>query len=194
MGKGTLVRELLAHDPRLWLSVSATTRAPRAGEVDGRDYLFLDPDEFERRRALGEFLESFEVYGARYGTPRAPVEERLAAGGEVVLEIDVQGALAVRAAVPEALLVFVRAPSREEQRRRLLDRDPRADPVVLAGRLAEAEAEEALTSEFDHVVVNDDVARAAGELAAILETRRAAAPGAAESPGNPASHTERPEH
>ena len=173
MGKGTIVRRLLELEPSLWLSVSATTRAPRQGEHDGRDYRFLSRAEFERLRDGGGFLESFDVYGDLKGTPRAPVEEHLAAGRDVLLEIDVQGALAVREAFPEAVLVFVRPPSREVQRERLLGRG-QDDPEAVERRLAAAEAEEALADDFDHVVVNDDAGRAAEELAAILETHRRA--------------------
>jgi len=164
VGKGTIVRELLARDPDLWESVSVTTRAPRAGEVDGREYWFVSDGDFERRAQAGGFLESFSVYDARYGTPREPVEERLAAGGDVVLEIDVQGALAVRDAFPDAVLVFVRAPSREVQKARLLTRDPDADPEALERRLAVAAAEEAQADQFDLVVVNDDLPSAVAQV------------------------------
>lgn len=175
VGKGTIIRELLARDPRLWLSVSATTRPPRPGEEHGRDYWFVSEAEFDRRVAAGEFLEWFEVYGARYGTPRGPVEEHLAAGDDVVVEVDVQGARAIRAAYPDALLVFVRPPSREVQRARLLTRDPHADPAALERRLDEAEAEEREADAFDVVVVNDDLSRAVDEVAAILQDRRTGA-------------------
>jgi guanylate kinase len=175
VGKGTIVRKLLERDPRLWLSVSATTRPRREGEVDGRDYLFLDRREFERKRDGGEFLEWFDVYGDLYGTPRTPVEEHLAGGADVVLEIDVQGALAVKQAFPDAVLVFVRAPSREEQRRRLLERG-RDDPAVVEQRLARADAEEAEADRFDHVVVNEAADRAAAEVAAILAGHRGESP------------------
>jgi guanylate kinase len=166
------VRRLLARDPRVWFSVSATTRPPRPAEVGGRDYLFVGRGEFERLRAAGGFLESFDVYGDLKGTPRAPVEEHLARGDDVLLELDVQGAMAVREAFPDALLVFVKPPSRAVQRRRLASRDKGADPAYLERRLAEAEAEEAAAHHFDAVVVNDDLDRAVAEVAAILEARR----------------------
>ncbi|MDQ6854667.1 MAG: guanylate kinase [Actinomycetota bacterium] len=169
------MQRLLDRDPRLWFSVSANTRAPRAGEVDGRDYVFLDRDEFERLRDAGGFLEWFDVYGDLKGTPRAPVEEHLAAGDDVLLEVDVQGALAVREAYPEAVLVFVKAPSHEEQRRRLVDRGE-DDAEAIERRLARAEAEEALADRFDAVVVNDDPDRATDEVAAILRRYREARP------------------
>lgn len=155
------------------MSVSATTRAPREGEIERGDYRFLTRGEFERLRDEDGFLESFDVYGDLKGTPRAPVEEHLAAGEDVLLEIDVQGAMAVREAFPDAVLVFVRPPSREVQRERLLGRG-QDDPEALERRLAAAEAEEALADQFDHVVVNDDAGRAAGEVAAILATHRRA--------------------
>lgn len=167
MGKGTIVRRLLDRDPRLWFSVSATTRPRRADEVDGRDYLFLHRDEFERLRDSGGFLEWFDVYGDLKGTPRAPVEEHLAAGDDVLLEVDVQGALAVRETFPDAVLVFITAPSRDEQRRRLVERGE-DDPEVIERRLGRADAEEALADRFDAVVVSDDPDRAADEVAAIL--------------------------
>jgi guanylate kinase len=175
VGKGTIVRKLLERDPRLWLSVSATTRSRRDGEIDGKDYLFLDRREFERVRDEGGFLEWFDVYGDLYGTPRDPVEQHLAAGDDVLLEVDVQGALAVREKYPDSVLVFVKAPSREEQRRRLLERG-RDDPEAIDRRLAQAETEEAAADRFDAVVVNDDADRAAQEVAAILGVHREARP------------------
>ena len=169
------MRKLIAADPRLWFSVSATTRPQRKGELHGRDYLFLGRSEFERIRDAGGFLEWFDVYGDLYGTPRASVEEHLAGDDDVVLEIDVQGALAVKQAFPEAVLVFVKAPSREEQRRRLLERG-QDGPEAIEHRLAQAEGEERAASRFDHVVVNDDADRAAAEVAAILAGHRGESP------------------
>ena len=169
------MRKLLELEPRLWFSVSATTRPRRIGETDGKDYLFLDRREFERLRDEGGFLEWFDVYGDLKGTPRAPVDEHLDAGGDVLLEVDVQGAIAVREKYPAALLVFVKAPSREEQRRRLLDRG-QDDPAAIERRLALAEQEEQAADRFDAVVVNDDADRAAHEVAAILGSRREARP------------------
>ena len=174
VGKGSIVRSLLARDDRLWFSVSLNTRAPRPGEVDGVDYWFVDRDEFLRLRDAGGLLEWFQVYDDLKGTPRAPVEEHLAAGDDVVLELDVQGAKAVRAAFPDAVLVFVKPPSREVQRERLFARDPHVDPAVLERRLDEAESEEAQAADFDAVVVNDDLSRAVAEVAATLQARREA--------------------
>lgn len=173
-GKGTIVQGLLERDPNLWVSVSCTTRPPREGEVDGVDYFFLDRDEFLRIREAGGFLESFEVFGNLYGTPRAQVEQHLAAGEDVVLEIDVQGALAVQEALPQALLVFVAAPSREAQRARLEARGTDS-PEVIERRLAAAAAEEAEAGRFDATVINDDVSAAVDQAAGILASRRAGA-------------------
>jgi guanylate kinase len=166
------VRRLLERDPQLWFSVSATDRPPRPGEVDGRHYFFVSRDEFERLRDDGGLLEWFEVFGDLKGTPRGPVEEHLAAGDDVLLELDVQGARAVREAFPEAALVFIRPPSREVQRRRLLERDPDADPTDLERRLDRAAEEEAQADWFDAVVVNDDVERAVDEVQQFLRARR----------------------
>jgi guanylate kinase len=176
------VQRLLARDPGLRFSVSATTRPRRELEVDGRDYLFLDRHEFEQLRDAGGFLEWFDVYGDLKGTPRGPVEEHLAAGDDVLLEVDVQGALAVREAYPDAVLVFLRAPSREEQRRRLVARG-QDDSDAIERRLREADAEEALADRFDAVVVNDDPNRATDEVAAILAAHREARP--PPKPGSP---------
>ena len=172
VGKGSIVRGLLERDPTLWFSVSMNTRAPRPGEQDGVDYWFVSRAEFERIRDEGGFLEWFEVYDDLKGTPRAPVDEHRAAGDDVLLELDVQGARAVKVAYPDAVLVFVKPPSREEQRARLFDRDPGADADALERRLDEAEAEEREASDFDAVVVNDVLSRAVDEVAAILQARR----------------------
>jgi guanylate kinase len=119
VGKGTVGRALRAREPNLVWSVSANSRAPRPGEVDGVDYHFVSREEFERLRDAGGFLEWFEVYGQLKGTPRAPVEQALVEGRDVLLEIDVQGALAVRERFPAALLVFLRSPDAAEQEARL---------------------------------------------------------------------------
>ncbi len=171
VGKGTVGRALLAREPNLAWSVSATTRDPRPGEVDGREYHFMSRTEFEAQRDAGGFLEWFEVYGQLKGTPLAPVVERLETGDDVLLEIDVQGALAVKERLPEALLVFLRAPDRSEQEARLRGRDS-DDPDQIERRLATAAEEEALAHRFDAVVVNQTVEQAVEEVAAILESRR----------------------
>ena len=152
--------------------MSLTDRAPRPGEVEGRDYHFVTTAEFQRMRDDGELLEWFEVYGDLKGTPRRPIEQRLREGSDVLVEVDVNGALEVQRTFPEALLVFVKPPSRDVQRERLLARDPGADPAALEARLSEAEAEEARARSFDRVVVNDDLERAVDEIAALLDERR----------------------
>lgn len=174
-GKGAVGQRLRDREPDLRWSVSWTTRAPREGEVDGVDYHFVTREQFERLREEGGFLEWFEVYGDLKGTPKRFVLDELAAGHDVLLEVDVQGALKVREEIPDAVLVFVQAPSREEQRRRLAARGTES-PEELERRLARAEAEERIAAErFDAVVVNHDVEQAAGEVAAILAARRASA-------------------
>lgn len=152
--------------------MSATDRAPRPEEVEGRDYHFVSRDDFEAMRDRGGFLEWFEVYGDLKGTPRAPIEEHLAAGDDVLVECDVQGALAIQEQLPHAFIVFVKAPSRAAQRQRLLDRGAAADPASLERRLDETAAEERLADRFDDVVVNDDVHHAVDEIVALLEARR----------------------
>jgi guanylate kinase len=172
VGKSTVLQEIRRLVPELWYSVSATTRGMRPGEIDGVNYHFLNDEQFAELVATGQLLEWAHFAGNHYGTPRVPVEQRLAAGDDVLLEIDVQGALAVRKRYPDALLVFVHPPSREEQRARLLKRG-QDGPEQIERRLAAAAAEEELAGTFDFVVVNDDVDRAAGEVAAILASRRA---------------------
>ena len=171
VGKGTVLARLREREPALWFSVSATTRARRPGEVDGVDYRFLSRDDFIAERDAGRFLEWFEVYGDLKGTPRAPVEEHLASGDDVLLEVDVQGALRVREERPDAVLVFLAAPSREAQAERLRARG-HDDSDQIERRIAAAVVEEGLSERFDEVVVNDDVDRAVERLAAILEARR----------------------
>lgn len=168
VGKGTLIRELLERVPGLELSVSATTRPPREGEVDGRDYHFLDREEFDRRAAANEFLEHATYSGNRYGTLRSEVERRFAEGSSVVLEIEVQGARQVRAAMPdESVLVFIAPPDPAALRERLERRGTDSEEAI-AERLRTAELELAAAEEFQHVVVNDDVERAAAELERIV--------------------------
>ena len=171
VGKGTVLARLRELEPDLWFSVSATTREMRPGEIEGVDYRFLSRDEFLAQRDAGAFLESFDVYGDLKGTPREPVSEHLVAGGDVLLEVDVQGALRVREEMPDAVLVFIKAPTRAAQVERLRARG-HDSPDQIERRLAEAEVEETLAVRFDEVVVNDDVDRAAARLTAILEARR----------------------
>jgi len=176
-GKGTVRARLRAMDPGLHWSVSWTTRPRRPNEVADVDYHYVSREAFERLRDEGGFLEWFEVYGDLKGTPRHFVLDQLASGRDVMLEIDVQGALAVKQALPEALLVFVKAPSRAEQRRRLEARAAVTGEAVesIERRLGHAEEEERIgETEFHRVVVNDDVDRAAAEIAGILANRRIA--------------------
>lgn len=166
-GKSTLIRRLLARTKaRVRLSVSATTRAPRPGEVDGVDYHFITREAFAADRA-SRFLESAEYNGQCYGTPRAPVIEALAAGWIVLLEIEIQGALQVREVAPTALFVFIKAPSFAAMERRLLDRGTEA-PASLQRRLVRARHELAEAHWYDHQIVNDEVEHAVGALDAIL--------------------------
>jgi guanylate kinase len=167
VGKGTLIRGLMEREPRLELSVSATTRPPRPGERDGVDYHFLSPEEFDRRIAAHDFLEYADYAGRRYGTLRSELSRRLAAGVPVVLEIEVQGARQVRAAMPEAVQVFIAPPSLEALRERLLGRGT-DDPAEVERRLAVAEAELDAQPEFAHVVVNDRLEDALAQLERIV--------------------------
>lgn len=163
VGKGTLISKLLEAVPDLELSVSATTRQPRPGETDGRDYHFLSEDDFQERVAGSEFLEHATYSGNRYGTLRSAVDERLSAGKSVVLEIELQGARQVRKAMPEAVLIFVAPPDPSALRERLQGRGTDSEEAI-ARRLETAESELAAQDEFGHVVVNDDVQKAASEL------------------------------
>lgn len=171
VGKGSVVAALLEREPSPELSVSCTTRAPREGERDGIEYRFLTSEAFDALVAGDGFLEWADVFGRRYGTPRAPVEEALDAGKDVLLEIDVQGARSVRERMRDAVLVFLVPPSRDELIRRLRERGTE-DEAALQGRLERADVEMAERSWFDHVVVNDDLGRAAAEVAAIIEVPR----------------------
>jgi guanylate kinase len=168
VGKGTLIRGLLERVPALELSVSATTRSPRPGERDGVDYHFLSEAEFERRVAAGAFVEHAGYSGHRYGTLRTELERRLAAGVPVVLEIEVQGARQVRAAMPDAVAVFIAPPSLEALRARLVGRGT-DDAAAVDQRLRTAELELAAQPEFAHVVVNDRLEDATEELVAIVQ-------------------------
>jgi guanylate kinase len=167
VGKGTLIEQLLDRVPELELSVSATTREPRPGEEDGREYHFLSEAEFGRRVEDGDFLEHAAYSGHRYGTLREAVEGRLAEGRSVVLEIEVQGARQVRAAMPEAVLIFIAPPDPAALRRRLEGRGTDS-PEAIERRLRTAELELEARVEFPHVVVNDDVHNAAAELETLV--------------------------
>jgi guanylate kinase len=167
VGKGTLIKELLQAVPDLELSVSATTRSPREGEADGRDYHFLTPEQFDQRKEEGDFLEFATYSGNRYGTLRSEVERRLAAGHSVVLEIEVQGAQQVRAAELESVQIFIAPPDPAVLRDRLSGRGTDSQEAI-DERLKVAEQELAAQGDFDHCVVNDEVSRAAAELVSVV--------------------------
>jgi guanylate kinase len=166
VGKGTLIARLRERRPGLGLSVSATTRAPRPGETDGVDYHFLTGEQFSRHVAAGDFVEHADYSGNRYGTLRSELSRHHENDG-IVLEIELQGARQIRAAMPEAVRIFIAPPSAEALRERLTDRGVDA-PEEIERRLAVAPEEMAARGEFEHVVVNDDLDRAVGELEAIV--------------------------
>ncbi len=161
-GKTTICKRLL-EDPRVRFSISATTRAPRPGEVDGRDYHFVSREEFKAMMAAGEFIEHADVYGNMYGTLRKPMAEALARGEIYLLEIDVQGALQLKTLGEPGIYVFIAPPDFDELRRRLTARKTEA-PDVLERRLQKAEDEWRERTKYDHIVVNDQVERAVQEI------------------------------
>jgi guanylate kinase len=167
VGKSTVVAHMRAQHPDVWLSVSATTRHPRPGEIDGRHYRFVDQDGFDKLIANGELLEWAEFAGNRYGTPRQPLLDRLAAGVPTLLEIDVQGARQVRRSMPEALLVFLAPPSWDELVRRLVGRGTETEEVR-ERRLLAAREELAAEGEFDLTLVNTSVEDVARELLTLM--------------------------
>lgn len=171
-GKSTLLHRLMEKREKLRFSVSATTRPPREGEVDGKDYFFVDHPTFERMIAEDAFLEHAEYVGNRYGTPRAAVEELLDAGYDVYLDIDVQGAMQIKRIRPETLTIFVTPPSLPELENRLRSRGTDSDEVIRS-RLEAAERELILKDHYDYVVVNDEVDRAAGEISDLIDSYKA---------------------
>jgi guanylate kinase len=172
VGKGSIVRELVSRDPEgLSLSVSVTTRAPRPGEVDGVDYFFVDDDAFDRMIRAGELLEWAEIVGHRSGTPKGFVDDRLSAGRDVLLEIDVVGASQIRDRVPGSVLIFVEPPSMEELERRLRGRGTETEDRIRL-RLETAEWELEQKDWFEHTVVNDELERASSQVAAIIDAFR----------------------
>jgi guanylate kinase len=168
VGKGTLIRGLRERLPKLELSVSATTRAPRPGEKDGVDYHFLSREDFDRRVAEGDFVEHADYAGRSYGTLRSELEGRVRSGVPVVLEIEVQGARQVRQAMPEAVQVFIAPPTVAALRTRLVGRGT-DDAEEVARRLSVAEEELTAQPEFGHVVVNDRLDEALDRLTSIIE-------------------------
>ncbi|MEI8251902.1 MAG: guanylate kinase [Synechococcus sp. ELA057] len=167
VGKGTLVRLLLERHPRIWLSVSATTRAPRQGEQEGVSYFFLSRERFEQRVSEGGFLEWAEFAGNLYGTPRQPVEERLQQGRPVLLEIELEGARQVRRSFPEGLQVFLEPPSFEELERRIRGRGTDSEEAIQK-RLTRARVELAASPEFDARLVNGELETALAELERLM--------------------------
>jgi len=168
VGKGTVAAYVRANFPKVWLSVSMTTRKPRPCEIDGTHYHFVDDEQFDRVRDAGELLEWAVVHGrARYGTPRRPVLEALAAGRKALLEIDLQGARQVRAQMPESLFVFLAPPSWDELVRRLIGRGTESHEEREV-RLTTARLELAAQREFDVTIVNDNVQRASEELVSLM--------------------------
>lgn len=171
VGKGTVSADIRTRYPQVWLSVSATTRSPRPGEIDGLHYLFVSDAEFDEMIARDDLLEWAVVHGRhRYGTPRGPVETHLWAGVPVLLEIDLQGARQVRRTWPDARFVFLAPPSWDELVNRLVGRGTEG-PEERERRLSTARVELAAEEEFDHVIVNDDVQRAADELVTLIGVR-----------------------
>ncbi len=170
-GKGTVLERAMQKNEQLELSVSVTTRAPRAGETDGVNYYFSTPEAFQKRLEENGFLEWAEFCGNFYGTPRDKVEQRLSEGKDVVLEIEVQGAMKVRAAFPEAVLIFNLPPSLEELKNRLTGRRTEP-PEVVEKRLNTAVWEISQAVNYDYVIVNDDVENAANAFLSILESEK----------------------
>ena len=170
VGKGTLVARLLRDVADTWLSISATTRKPREGELDGVNYYFVNREEFDEMVANDLLLEWAEYSGNCYGTPRKSVEEQIASGKQVILEIDVQGALQVRNKMPQAHLVFIDAPSMEELEKRLVGRGTE-DEQTIQRRLDAARGERAKKSEYDFVLVNDDLDEAEATLVSYVNSQ-----------------------
>jgi len=167
VGKGTLVKPLLERNPSIWLSVSATTRSARQGETDGVNYFFHSRDQFEALVAAGGLLEWAEFAGNCYGTPRQPVEDQLATGRPVLLEIELEGARQVRRSFPEAVQIFLAPPSFEELERRIRGRGTESEEAILR-RLSRAKDEIKAQDEFDAVLINDDLDQALQRLEQLM--------------------------
>ena len=170
-GKSTLVRWLMERDPKLLFSVSDTTREPRGAEIPGESYHFITREAFEERIARGEFLEWAEVFGNYYGTHKAVLDRAIAESRDVVLDIDIQGARQLKEAIPDAVSIFVLAPSREVLEKRLKSRSEDSE-VVIQKRLRKAAEEIRNYTSYDYVLVNDDLARSTQTLAAIVAAER----------------------
>ncbi|MEQ8156531.1 MAG: guanylate kinase [Clostridiaceae bacterium] len=170
-GKGTICKALLEENHNLHISVSATTRSPRAGEVEGVNYYFLDKETFKERIEVGDFLEYAEVYGNYYGTPKSKVEEMLMSGKDVILEIDIQGALKVKDNCKEGIFIFILPPSMEELKQRIIKRGSET-PESLMTRFKSAYQEINYISKYNYAVVNDEVHKAVNKIEAILTAER----------------------
>lgn len=171
VGKSTVVAELRSRSPEIWISVSATTRKPRPGELNGREYHFVDEAEFDRMAAAGELLEYAEFAGNKYGTPREPVTRRIEQGLPTLLEIDLAGARQVKQAMPESLLVFLEPPSWDELVRRLTGRGTEP-PEVIERRLAAAKDELAAAGEFDVTLVNTSVEEVCRQMVTLINSNQ----------------------
>ena len=169
-GKGTIIQRLIELRPKLAYSVSATTRAPRDGEVEGVSYYFITREKFKEMVGRGEFLECAEYIGEFYGTPKKPILDCVENGGDILLEIEVQGARQVMAIAPEAVTIFIIPPSIEELERRLRGRRTESEEK-LAARLERARKELKEQIYYGHVIVNDDITRAVGEILSIIDSR-----------------------
>jgi guanylate kinase len=167
VGKGTLVRLLLARHPEIYLSISATTRHPRSGEVEGKNYYFVTKEQFQQGIETGQFLEWAEYAGNYYGTPRANIEEQLDLGRSILLEIEVLGAKQIKKTFPTALCIFILPPSQSELERRLRGRRQDSEDAI-ARRLERAQEELAASQSFDLQIINDDLETALGEIEAAI--------------------------
>jgi guanylate kinase len=170
-GKGAVCKELLIKEPSMRLSVSATTRPPRRGEVDGVDYFFLDKEFFQKMIQDRELLEYAEVYGNYYGTPLHFIEDSLAEGRDTIFEIDIQGALQVKKIYPEAVLVFIAPPSKHELEKRLISRGT-DNREIIEKRLQCVDGEMKLANRYDFMVINDEVSKAVDQIKSIITAEK----------------------
>lgn len=171
VGKGTICKEILAHNSNLVLSVSATTRKPRSEDTEGVTYFFKTTEEFQEMAANGEFLEWAVYNGNHYGTPAAPVQKQLESGRDVLLEIDVQGALEVKKNFPQGLYVFIAPPDKSVLRERLKGRGTESDAEI-ERRVSEAERELSLSPQYDYTIINDDLEKAVAELEKLIALKK----------------------